>query len=247
MTAESDATEPIVRFGDATRLPLGDETVHCVVTSPPYGVGVNYDDYEDVPPTDTAYQDLARTASAEFARVLVPGGRAWINIMPSVPLPGRTDRFALQHLWTESLLAAGLEYRDTVIWIQDAYDGACGWGSWRKPSAPNLRGCYEVILSFYKPPYKRTSPTDWRSWSDDADESSGTWQDLARNVWTMRPARRRPDAPAPFPIELPMRCIRLSTWPGEVVLDPFAGSGTTIEAARALGRVGLGFDADALH
>ena len=66
--------------------------------------------------------------------------------------------------------------------------------------------------------------------------------DLVRNVWTMRPERRRDDAPAPFPLALPARAIRLSTWPGELVVDPFAGSGTTMRAAEELGRPALGFD-----
>lgn len=246
MTENKDA-ELLVRFGDARKLPLSDESVHCIVTSPPYGVGIEYADYKDIPPTEDAYNDLVMSSAAEMERVLVPGGKAWVNVMPSVPLPGRSDRFPLQELWSDALRAVGLQYRDTVIWIQDSFDGACGWGSWRKPSAPNLRGCYEVLLCYYKEPYKRDVPAEWKGWSDAADDSSGAWQDLTRNVWTMRPARRRPDAPAPFPAELPMRCIRLSTWPGEVVLDPFAGSGTTIEAARALDRIGIGFDADALH
>jgi modification methylase len=231
--------EPLVRFGDARKLPIGDESIHCVVTSPPYGVGISYDEYLDVAPTNGLYQDLIDQSTREIARVLVPGGRAWINIMPSVPLADSAVRFPLHEAWGQALRDAGLTYRDTVIWIQDAYDGGCGWGSWRKPSAPNLRGAYEVILCYFKPPYRRETPPAWKGWSDDSDESSGSWQDLTRNVWSMRPAR--------LPVELPERCIRLSTWPGEVVLDPFAGSGTTVEAARRLDRVGLGFDIDALH
>lgn len=242
-----ESVDPVVRFGDARKLPLADESVHCVVTSPPYGVGVAYDDYTDVSPTNALYQDLVTESTREMARVLVPGGRVWLNVMPSVPLVDEASRYPLHEVWADGLRDAGLMYRDTVIWIQDAFDGACGWGSWRKPSAPNLRGAYEVILCYFKPPYRRETPQEWKGWSDDADEIGGAWQDLTRNVWSMRPARRRPDAPAPFPAELPQRCIRLSTWPGEVVLDPFAGSGTTVEVARSLDRIGIGFDVDAFH
>jgi DNA modification methylase len=104
-----------------------------------------------------------------------------------------------------------------------------------------------VILGF-KNTWKRTPPEDQRHYTDDDDKEEGSpaaaWTDLTRNVWKIRPARRK-DHPAPFPPELAARAIRLSTWPGETVLDPFAGSGTTLDVAEQLGRVGIGYDIDA--
>ena len=71
----------------------------------------------------------------------------------------------------------------------------------------------------------------------------GGWTSLVSNVWKMQPEARGPgDHPAPYPEELAMRAIRLSTWPGETVLDPFMGSGTTLMAARALGRKAIGIE-----
>jgi site-specific DNA-methyltransferase (adenine-specific) len=69
----------------------------------------------------------------------------------------------------------------------------------------------------------------------------GAWPALCSTVWQITPARRD-GHPAPFPIELARRCIRLSTWPGEVIFDPFAGSGTTLLAARQLGRHAIGIE-----
>lgn len=228
----------VVQRGDARWLPLSNETVDCVVTSPPYNTDQPYQGYKDA--LDWLdYGKLADMAAQQMYRVLKPSGRCWVNVMPSVPQEDKTERIPLSILWLDSLTHAGFEYRDTVVWMQDSYDGACAWGSWRSPSSPNLRGGYEHILYMYKPPYKRKAP------AGSAPDASENWTDMVRNVWTMRSARRRKDAPAPFPLELPERCILLSTWPGETVLDPFAGSGVTIDAAEQLGRVGLGYDVDA--
>lgn len=231
-----------VQHGDARDLPLDDASVACVVTSPPYNVGVDYGDHFVDRMKWREYEHLAMDACREMARVLEPGGRAWINVMPSVPLEDGS-RYDLTGCWQGGLELAGLKFRDTVVWVQDSHDGACAWGSWRKPSSPNLRGGYEHIICSFKPPYRRRRPqTVDPQWEDGNDDLGGVWTELVRNVWTMRPERRREGAPAPFPVDLPLRCIRLSTWHGETVLDPFAGSGTTVAAAERLGRVGLGFD-----
>lgn len=230
-----------VQYGDAGCLNLLDESVDCIVTSPPYGVGIEYQGYEDVNPETPPYQSMIRDATKEMWRVLKPSGRLWLNLMPAVPSKNVTTRTPLHVLWGDALDQCGLHYRDTVVWIQDSFDGSCGWGSWKRPSAPNLRGGYELILCYYKPPYKRTTPRGHIGYVDEMPDST-PWQDLVRNVWTINPSRRRPDAPAPFPEELVERCLRLSTWPGDVVLDPFAGSGTAIEVAERMGRVGIGYD-----
>jgi modification methylase len=87
--------------------------------------------------------------------------------------------------------------------------------------------------------WERTPPPGFEAWRDGV----GGWPGLCSTVWQLSPARRDGSHPAPFPLELARRCIRLSTWPGEVVLDPFAGSGTTLLAARQLGRRAIGIEA----
>jgi DNA modification methylase len=241
-----------VMHGNARALDLPSESVDAVVTSPPYNLGIEYDGVSDRLPWEE-YRALARDSCAEMARVLVPGGRAWVNIMrtePEEPTLGThrngqwgakggllVPRVNLAGLWAEALEAAGLNYRDTVAWIQDSHDGACSWGSWRLPSAPNLRGDHEVILLFHKGPWKRETPEGMESWRDDLPG----WETICRNVWRIPPAQRT-GHPAPFPVELPSRCIRLSTWPGQTVLDPFMGYGTALQAAWNLGRHAIGVD-----
>jgi site-specific DNA-methyltransferase (adenine-specific) len=93
------------------------------------------------------------------------------------------------------------------------------------------------VLVACKDGWDRTPPPDRADWRD----GIGDWQSLCSTVWHLPPARRD-GHPAPFPVELARRCIRLSTWPGETVFDPFAGSGTTLLAARQLGRRAVGIE-----
>lgn len=228
--------------GDATELPIKSNSVACIVTSPPYNLEVDYPAYKDSL-TWPEYLNMASKATREMYRVLVPGGRCWINVQPTVPsgdaLGSRED---LLSFWMSAYMKAKFRYRDITVWIQDSHDGACAWGSWLLPSAPNQRGSHEMILCLYKGAWHRERPAGVdRAWRDPKDALGGRWTDLVRNVWTIPPSRNK-DYPATFPLDVPARCIRLSTWPGEIVLDPFAGSGTTVTAAQQLGRIGVGVD-----
>lgn len=258
--------------GSAADLPLPDESIPCIVTSPPYNVGIGYPGYEDRLPW-SLYWHRVRAWASEMTRVLEPGGRLWVVVAPTVPLvPGKPggERVALGAAWTTALMGARLRYRDEITWRQQP-DGACAWGSFRQPSAPNVRGRHEVILCFYKPPYKReppslafrrtgqrdayTDPDFWPPkdphWRDPDNltedgkrpsydpeihdvELGGPWTELVTNVWDLKQTTGKDRYPGSYPVELAARCIRLSTWPNEVVLDPFAGGGTTGEAARGL-------------
>jgi site-specific DNA-methyltransferase (adenine-specific) len=226
---------------DAGRLPLADGSVDCVVTSPPYNVGVDYDGVSDVRPL-AAYLEQSFVWAREMSRVLMVGGRAWVNVATAVPGSEGCEsegRVALAALWHQALSAAGLRFRDWVVWDQTGHDAATAWGSYLSPNAPNLRGRHELILLFYKGIWSRGRV-------ERGDIDPGQWGELTRNVWRM-PCAPRSTHPAPFPAELARRAILLSTWPGDVVLDVFSGSGTTIGVARDLGRVGIGVDLSAAY
>lgn len=222
---------------------IPDESVHCIVTSPPYNCGVPYDGYEDALDWNE-YEAMGMAACREMHRVLVPGGRAWINVPPAVPHPTEPDRYDLEHAWKVYLFAAGLRYRDTIVWKQNSHDGGTAWGSWLSPSAPNIRGEWEAIISVFKGPDWKRNATTPGLLEQPRQGLGGDWTDMVRNVWDL-PSVKRLYSAAPFPIELPARCIRLSTWPGETVLDPFGGGGTTAEAADLLGRHGISIDISA--
>lgn len=223
--------------GDATQLPVDDDSVACVVSSPPYNANLDYGpEYSDSQDWGD-YADLAFGAARELGRVVMPGGRVWLNVAPSIPVDKKTpERINLPALWGSALKFHGFTYRDTVAWTSMRGAGTA-WGSWRTPSSPNLRGGWEAILVYYKDTWLRKAPQGQEKYRD----PDGEWQNLCTNVWELQPERKR-DHPAPFPAELPSRCIRLSTWPGETVLDPFCGWGSTVVAAKKLGRIGIGVD-----
>lgn len=236
---------------NARRLPIAAESVDCIVTSPLYNAGMDYRTVSDCIPW-AAYRAIAAESCAEMFRVLKPNRRCWVNVTPSVPLAplgpkgsadsgwhsGQTSmpRVNLLGLWAAGLELAGLEYRDTACWPSPGRGGQTAWGSWKSPAGPNLRGEWEAILIFSKGSWARTTPAEWKGWKDPE-----RWDALVSNVWRMQPAVRN-GHPAPFPEQFAARAIRLSTWPGEVVLDPFSGEGTTVKAAERLGRLGIGVD-----
>jgi site-specific DNA-methyltransferase (adenine-specific) len=236
--------------GDVRDLDLRGDSVAAVVTSPPYNVGVGYDGVSDVLAWPDYWQLAYRTAEV-MAGVLVPGGRAWVNTAVSVPEdPGDVGphsgstakrRVMLAHRWAAILERAGLALVDQVAWCSPRGAGTA-WGSWASPAAPNLRGDYEAVTVACRGGWERTAPEGYEGWRDGV----GGWPALCSTVWNLTPARRV-GHPAPFPVELARRCIRLSTWPGEVVFDPFAGSGTTLLAARQLGRRAVGVEASAAY
>ena len=231
------APGPHVLRADAEALPLADACVECVVTSPPYNVGVDYDGVSDLRPL-ADYCAQVFGWCREIARVLKASGRCWVNVAAAVPGQGE-ERFALAALWHQGLSASGLRFRDWVVWDQLGADAATAWGSYLSPNAPNLRGRYELVLLFYKAPWNRGRVGR-------NDITAPDWPELTRNIWRMGCAARN-GHPAPFPAELVRRAILLSTWRGEVVIDPFCGSGTTIRVARSLGRVGIGVDLSAAY
>jgi DNA modification methylase len=221
----------------AVEVPAG--SVAAVVTSPPYNVGLDYEATSDALPW-AEYWALAADAAARMAGALVEGGRAWVNTAVSVPVAAgdaAKRRVMLAHRWASVLEGVGFALVDQVAWCSPRGAGTA-WGSWESPAAPNLRGDWESLVVASAGGWERTPPEGAEAWRDRV----GGWAGLCSTVWNLAPARRD-GHPAPFPVELARRAVRLSTWPGEVVFDPFAGSGSTLLAARQLGRRAVGVEA----
>jgi site-specific DNA-methyltransferase (adenine-specific) len=208
---------------------IPDSSVGLAFTSPPYNVGKEYDNDMSI----QEYLELVRAVSAEVYRVLKPGGRYVINIAnlgrkPYIPL----------HAWFYDIhIDVGFLPMGEVIWEKaKGAGGNCAWGSWRSAKSPRLRDIHEYLLVFAKESYSRLEPGESEVGKDE-------FLDSTLSIWRIPPESAiRTGHPAPFPIPLAARVIRLYSFLGDVVLDPFVGSGTTCVAAVKLDRHYVGFD-----
>jgi DNA modification methylase len=210
---------------------LPDHSVHLMVTSPPYNVGKDYD--EDLSLDE--YLAFLKKVWAETYRVLVPGGRACINVANL----GRKPYIPLHAFILRDMIELGFLMRGEIIWDKGASASAStAWGSWRSSSNPTLRDVHEYILVFSKGDFRRDK-MDGRVDTISKEE----FLEFTKSVWDF-PAEsaKKIGHPAPFPVELPYRLLQLYTFAGEVVLDPFMGSGQTALAALKAGRHYVGYE-----
>ena len=209
---------------------LADSCVHLIVTSPPYNVGKEYD--SDL--TLDQYRQLLRKVFDESFRVLVDGGRLCVNIANV----GRKPYIPLHSFVIQDVAAAGFSMRGEVIWNKGSSAGAStAWGSWQSASNPTLRDTHEYILIFSKGSFSR-SPQGRAS-----TISKEQFLQYTKSVWEFQAeSARKVGHPAPFPVELPYRCVQLYTFAGDVVLDPFCGVGSTCIAAAKSDRRFVGYE-----
>jgi site-specific DNA-methyltransferase (adenine-specific) len=223
-TVPAHVVDSILEKSSESMDQLPDTSVNLMITSPPYNVSKEYDDDLSL----EEYRSLLSRVFAETYRVLVPGGRACINVANV----GRKPYIPLHAFLVSDLSALGYLMRGEIIWNKGSSAGpSTSWGSWLSPSNPSLRDVHEYILVFSKQAFAR--PRSGKRSTIGRDE----FLELTKSVWTF-PAEsaRRVGHPAPFPVELPRRLIELYSYAGEIILDPFAGSGSTCIAALQTGR-----------
>jgi DNA modification methylase len=203
---------------------IPDSSVHLMVTSPPYNVGKEYDEDLDL----NEYFGMLKDVFSETYRVLVNGGRACVNIANV----GRKPYIPYHKFVIDVMLEVGFLMRGEIIWHKGAGAGvSTAWGSWMSASNPVLRDTHEYILIFSKGKFGRECRGKKSTITRDE------FLEFTKSVWEFPPeSAERVGHPAPFPVELPYRCIQLYTFAGEVVLDPFCGVGTTAIAAIKSGR-----------
>lgn len=209
---------------------LPDESVHLMITSPPYNVSKEYD--EDL--TLEEYRALLRRVFRETYRVLVAGGRACVNVANV----GRKPYLPLHAYLTQDMIELGFLMRGEVIWNKAGSAGpSTAWGSWKSATNPTLRDVHEYILIFSKESFTRAR--EGKKNTIGRDE----FLEYTKSIWTFpSESARRIGHPAPFPLELPRRLIELYSFAGDVVLDPFAGSGSTCIAALQTKRRFVGYE-----
>ncbi len=214
---------------DMSELPSN--SVHLVVTSPPYNVGKEYDKDLDL----NEYREFLKRVFREVKRVLVPGGRLCINIANL----GRKPYLPLHAYIIQDMLELGFLMRGEIIWNKAGGGSpSTAWGSWLSAKNPTLRDQHEYILVFSKDTFTRQNPFGRKS-----TISREEFLEFTKSVWTFPAVSAKEIGhPAPFPVELPYRLIQLYTFEGEVVFDPFMGSGQTAIAALKSKRFYVGYE-----
>lgn len=233
---EAREAEPIpalpvrIEVADATALPLADASVDLIVTSPPYGLDVPYLGITD---DANGWREFMTDWLSEAFRVAKADGRLAIN----VPLDTTKPRPRATYVQAvAAALEAGWDYRWTIVWNEGNVNKSVARGSVDSCSAPHVITPVEMIAVFCKAEWGRAS-------YGVSDLTHAEWLEWTNGLWTF-PGESRGwrGHPAPFPPELPRRLMKLLSFRGDVVLDPFNGSGTTTLVGWQLGREAIGFD-----
>jgi site-specific DNA-methyltransferase (adenine-specific) len=214
---------------------IPDNSLHLMITSPPYNVSKEYD--EDLSLKE--YLQLLQNVFSETFRVLVNGGRACINVANL----GRKPYIPLSAYISRMMIEIGFNMRGEIIWNKAASASpSTAWGSWQSAVNPILRDVHEYILVFSKGSYKRERTKEELPVKKDTITKE-EFMEWTKSIWTMKAeSAKKIGHPAPFPEELPKRLIKLYSFTGDIVLDPFMGSGTTAVSALKEGRNFVGYE-----
>jgi len=221
--------------GDALqRSTLKGNVADLIVTSPPYNIGKAYTgNGGDDEKTYDDYLKFSRKWLENCYHWTRPTGRLCVNVSLD---KNRNGKQPLSADITVAAITAGWKYHATIIWNEGNISRRTAWGSWKSASAPHIIAPVETIIVLYKGEWKRER-------QGKSDITADEFKDWVLGVWGFNgESGKRIGHEAPFPLELPRRCIKLLSFPGDTVLDPFAGSGTTMIAAMAQNRRAIGIE-----
>ncbi len=214
---------------------ISKSSIDLIVTSPPYNVDIHYNSHDD----DLAYKDyleFTRKWLKKCYELAKDDGRFCLNIPLDKNKGGQQSVCADITNITKEI---GWKYHSTIIWNEGNISRRTAWGSFMSASAPYVIAPVEVIVVLYKKYWKK------RSGSRKNDITKKEFMEWTNGIWTFSgESKKRVGHPAPFPVELPRRCIKLFSFVGDTVLDPFLGSGTTLIATCQNNRKGIGVDID---
>lgn len=212
------------------------DSVDLIVTSPPYNVDIHYNSHKDNLTYDE-YLEFTQKWIKKCFELAKEEGRFLLNIPLDKNKGGQKPVGADI---TKIAKDAGWKYHSTIIWNEGNISRRTAWGSYMSASAPYVIAPVELILVLYKGSWKKTGG------SRKNDITKQEFMDWTNGVWAFSGQSKKEAGghPAAFPIELPKRCIKLFSFVGDTVLDPFLGSGSTLIAVRLHNRKGIGVDID---
>ena len=252
------ATEHTLNIGDARKMGwIPDESVHLVVTSPPY---FNLKEYNKSPGqlgdmnNYEAFHDALDEVWRHCYRVLVPGGRLVCNIGDvCIARRANAGRHLVLPLHADISVrcrSIGFDYLTPILWNKIANAnfeaGAGGGGFLGKPYEPNaiIKNDVEYLLMLRKHGKYRSPTEDQRATSRLSKEEQAKW---FKPIWTDVTGTSAKDHPAPYAVELAYRLVRMFSFTGDTVLDPFAGTGTTTIAALQCNRNSIANELDSKY
>jgi len=213
---------------------IKNNSIDLTITSPPYNVDIKYNSHDDKMDYGT-YLKFTENWISKCYLLVKDDGRFCLNI------PLDKNKGGQQSVCADITTIAkqvGWKYHSTIIWNEGNISRRTAWGSWLSASAPYVIAPVEVIVVLYKKYWRKLL-------SGKSDIKKEEFLEWTNGVWTFSgESKKKIGHPAPFPVELPRRCIKLFSYTGDTILDPFLGSGSTLVACIATKRKGIGTDID---
>ena len=228
---------------------LENESIHLAFFSPPYWNYIDYDGGQGIGNKEETYQEylanLEQVNTCLFEKI-IKGGRVVVNVsnMKSrKSIEGESYMmYPITHHLCSIMSEIGFQFYDEIIWDKIRLrtpDSKFLFGSYPYPPTPRIMNSnFENILIFCK---NGKRPKVDKSIKDKSKLTKEEWREFTTGIWRINAARSQKH-PAVFPIEVAERIIRLYSFVGDTVLDPFAGVGTTLNAAEKWRRVGIGYE-----
>lgn len=210
------------------------KSIDLIITSPPYNLDIRYKSYKDAIPYDK-YLEFSKSWLSKAYKITKPDGRFCLNIPLDKNKGGQQSVYADL---TSIAKEVGWKYQSTIVWNEGNISRRTAWGSWLSASSPYVIAPVEMIILLYKDSWKKIN-------GGKTEIDKKEFLEWTSGVWSFSgESKKKVGHPTPFPVELPKRCIKLFSYVGDVILDPFLGSGTTLIAAYQLKRKGIGVEID---